>query len=266
MAETQPMTALTESVIAGIEAVLREASERPWSAIGRAGGDDGRWTVLRADGKGVTGWSCVTQTEADARLIADLATHATEFLAAWREADRLRKLLAAPPEELVKHLGEQALKHMLDRKGIKDILGDLEGAKAERDRMRDRFNASAEMGVAAERTLAEAYEVLRRYVEGFGGIHEPGCPEDDTCSCPFVARTNVVLSGYAAPSGFVLAPLEPDEEMCRAGEQAYWQKSQDMHSPTPTEEPGIGAAGYCYMAMLRKAALSPAPGCGETKA
>lgn len=60
------------------------------------------------------------------------------------------------------------------------------------------------------------------------------------------------------PDGWRLVPAEPNEAMLKKGELAYWQKERDMCSPTPTEEPGIGAAGYCYLAML-SAAPQPAP-------
>lgn len=50
--------------------------------------------------------------------------------------------------------------------------------------------------------------------------------------------------------------VSPTDAMVKAGEDAYWRKQSDMLSPTPTEEPGCGPAGYCYRAMI-SAALKP---------
>jgi hypothetical protein len=63
---------------------------------------------------------------------------------------------------------------------------------------------------------------------------------------------------------------EPTEAMLKAGEDAYWRKQSDMLSPTPTEEPGEGAIGYAYRAMV-KAALEEThdrhrtPGAGSVR-
>lgn len=40
-------------------------------------------------------------------------------------------------------------------------------------------------------------------------------------------------------------------QMVEAGEQAWYNKERDMHSPTPTEFYGGGPAEACYHAMIR---------------
>ena len=70
-----------------------------------------------------------------------------------------------------------------------------------------------------------------------------------------IARLQVIAD-RAVPDGWKLVPVEPNEAMLKKGALAYSQKERDMYSPTPTEEPGIGSEGYCYLAML---AAAPQP-------
>lgn len=70
-----------------------------------------------------------------------------------------------------------------------------------------------------------------------------------------IARLQAIAD-RAVPDGWKLAPVEPNEAMLKKGALAYSQKERDMYSPTPTEEPGIGSEGYCYLAML---AAAPQP-------
>lgn len=73
-----------------------------------------------------------------------------------------------------------------------------------------------------------------------------------------IARLQAIAD-RAMPDGWKLVPVEPTEAMLNAGARAYQQKERDMYSPTPTEEPGIGPEGYCYLAML-SAAVKPQDG------
>lgn len=70
-----------------------------------------------------------------------------------------------------------------------------------------------------------------------------------------IARLQAIAD-RSVPDGWKLVPVNPTDAMLKKGELAYWQKERDICSPTPTEEPGIGAAGYCYLAML---AAAPQP-------
>lgn len=47
---------------------------------------------------------------------------------------------------------------------------------------------------SAEPPESPALKALDTYVKVFGGIHEKGCPEDDTCTCTFVRETNEILA------------------------------------------------------------------------
>ncbi|WP_164903165.1 hypothetical protein [Rhizobium leguminosarum] len=42
----------------------------------------------------------------------------------------------------------------------------------------------------------------------------------------------------------------PTDAMIEEGRRGYGRKIADMSSQTPTEEPGIGAEGYCWIAMI----------------
>ena len=61
------------------------------------------------------------------------------------------------------------------------------------------------------------------------------------------------------PVGWRLVPEEPTEAMIQAFDRAWWAKTQDVSSPTPTEcpEDGGGPVGYGWRAAL--AATPPTP-------
>lgn len=41
----------------------------------------------------------------------------------------------------------------------------------------------------------ELLAVLKDLAEWTGGHHEPGCPQDDTYNCPWIARLNTAIPG-----------------------------------------------------------------------
>lgn len=98
-------------------------------------------------------------------------------------------------------------------------------------------------------------ENLVEYVDSIVGAH---VQREAELTAELQLKCNPAEIATQVPDGWRLVPAEPNEAMLKKGELAYWQKERDMCSPTPTEEPGIGAAGYCYLAML-SAAPQPAP-------
>lgn len=93
--------------------------------------------------------------------------------------------------------------------------------------------------------LAAMASGLERYAQWCGGVHDQGCPEDDTCSCSCKSTNDAVngavrflrdLSSPSAP-----AAETPTEEQARGHDRTRGPAMIDprdplLYHPAPTKE------------------------------
>lgn len=80
-----------------------------------------------------------------------------------------------------------------------DLYYEIFNLTAERDDYKGKIDAAVSLLVLEKKCTALAKEriaclesALKKYVDHFGGAHDPDCPEDDTCSCSRKALNGMV--------------------------------------------------------------------------
>lgn len=130
------------------------------------------------------------------------------------------------------------------------IMSSLRSVERERDRMRERYNASVEMGTASEadtarlREVVEAARNMPRRTPGSGGAETP---HQFTIDAGHVWQLDRALKkldqALAPPSGVVEhPPFEPNAStIARASDAALWA-SVEVLPESPSAPPGVSVA------------------------